>query len=78
MHTGRVGHPNNLPDEGRLIAPSAIAQDEVVETLDEIVVVGTRRKGRTAIETAVPITSPLMLPRPSMAQRKIARIGPTV
>ena len=32
-----------------------MAQEEVVATLDEIVVVGTRRKGRTAIETAVPI-----------------------
>lgn len=25
MHTGRVGHPENLPDEARLLAPSAIA-----------------------------------------------------
>ena len=38
------------------LAPcNAIAQQEVVETLDEIVIVGTRRKGRTAIETAVPV-----------------------
>jgi len=33
----------------------AIAQQEVVKTLDEIVIVGTRRKGRTAVETAVPV-----------------------
>lgn len=34
----------------------AIAQQEVVKTpLDEIVVTGTRRKGRTAVETAVPV-----------------------
>jgi len=33
----------------------AIAQQEVVRTLDEIVVVGTRRQGRTAIDTAVPV-----------------------
>lgn len=25
MHTGRVGHPNNLPSGGRILAPSAIA-----------------------------------------------------
>lgn len=25
MHTGRIGHPNNLPDGARLMAPSAIA-----------------------------------------------------
>ncbi len=25
MHTGRVGHPLNLPDGGRIVAPSAIA-----------------------------------------------------
>lgn len=25
MHTGRIGHPNNLPDGARLVAPSAIA-----------------------------------------------------
>jgi iron complex outermembrane receptor protein len=41
---------------GAALAPSnAIAQQEVVETLDEIVVVGTRRKDRSAVETAVPI-----------------------
>jgi iron complex outermembrane receptor protein len=34
---------------------SAYAQQEVVETRDEIVVVGTRRQGRTAVETAVPV-----------------------
>ena len=38
------------------LAPcNAIAQQEVVETLDEIVVVGTRRQGRTAVESAVPV-----------------------
>ncbi len=38
------------------LAPcNAIAQQEVVKTLDEIVIVGTRRKDRTAIETAVPV-----------------------
>jgi N-ethylmaleimide reductase len=25
MHTGRVGHPNNLPTGGALVAPSALA-----------------------------------------------------
>jgi hypothetical protein len=34
---------------------NAIAQQEVVETLEEVVVVGTRRQGRTAVETAVPV-----------------------
>jgi iron complex outermembrane receptor protein len=33
----------------------AIAQQEIVSTFEEIVVVGTRRQGRTAIETPVPI-----------------------
>lgn len=33
----------------------ATAQQEVVGTLDEIVIVGTRRQGRTAVETAVPV-----------------------
>jgi len=38
------------------LAPcNAIAQQEVVRTLDEIVITGTRRKGRTAVETAVPV-----------------------
>ena len=38
------------------LAPcSAIAQQEEVNALEEVVVVGTRRKGRTAIETAVPV-----------------------
>jgi len=37
------------------LAPcDAIAQQEVVSTLEEVVVVGTRRQGRTAVETAVP------------------------
>ncbi len=34
---------------------NAIAQQEVVKTLDEIVIIGTRRQGRTAVETAVPV-----------------------
>lgn len=34
MHTGRIGHPNNLPKGGRLIAPSAIAQQGEVSTYD--------------------------------------------
>jgi iron complex outermembrane receptor protein len=38
------------------LAPSgATAQQQGAETLDEVVVVGTRRQGRTAIETAVPV-----------------------
>lgn len=38
------------------LAPcNAIAQQEVVKSLDEIVTVGTRRKDRSAIETAVPV-----------------------
>ncbi len=38
------------------LAPSiTIAQQEVDETLDEVVVVGTRRQGRIAVETAVPV-----------------------
>jgi len=38
------------------LAPcDAIAQQEVVNTLEEVVVVGTRRQGRTAVETAVPV-----------------------
>jgi len=38
------------------LAPcNAIAQQEVVRFVDEVVVVGTRRKGRTAVETAVPV-----------------------
>ena len=38
------------------LAPcNATAQHEVVETPEEIVVVGTRRQGRTGIETAVPV-----------------------
>jgi outer membrane cobalamin receptor len=39
-----------------VLAPhNAIAQQEVVKTLKEVVVIGTRRRGRTAIETAVPV-----------------------
>ena len=34
---------------------SAIAQQAGAETLEEVVVVGTRRQGRTAVETAVPV-----------------------
>jgi iron complex outermembrane receptor protein len=38
------------------IAPyDATAQQEVVNTFEEVVVVGTRRQGRTAIETPVPV-----------------------
>ena len=38
------------------LAPcDAFAQREVVNTLEEVVVVGTRRQGRTAVETAVPV-----------------------
>ncbi len=38
------------------LAPcNAIAQQEAAEILEEIVVLGTRRQGRTAIETAVPV-----------------------
>ncbi len=32
MHTGRIGHPNNLPPNGRVIAPSAIAQPGEIST----------------------------------------------
>jgi len=39
-----------------MLAPqNAIAQQEVVRTLDEIVIIGTRRQGRTSVETAVPV-----------------------
>lgn len=34
MHTGRVGHTNNLPEQGRLLAPSAIAQSGEISTYD--------------------------------------------
>jgi iron complex outermembrane receptor protein len=34
---------------------AAIAQDEVDQTLDEIIIVGTRRQGRTATNTPVPV-----------------------
>lgn len=34
MHTGRVGHTNNLPEGGRLLAPSAIAQAGDISTYD--------------------------------------------
>ncbi|MFT6922837.1 MAG: N-ethylmaleimide reductase [Crocinitomicaceae bacterium] len=34
MHTGRVGHTNNLPKGGRLLAPSAIAQTGDISTYD--------------------------------------------
>ncbi|PWL23505.1 MAG: alkene reductase [Fluviicola sp. XM-24bin1] len=32
MHTGRVGHTNNLPEGARLLAPSAIAQKGEIST----------------------------------------------
>jgi iron complex outermembrane receptor protein len=38
-----------------LVPCDAFAQQEVVNTLEEVVVVGTRRQGRTAVETAVPV-----------------------
>ncbi len=34
---------------------AAIAQDELDQTLEEIIVVGTRRQGRTAVNSAVPV-----------------------
>lgn len=34
MHTGRIGHPNNLPEGGRVIGPSAVAQQGEVSTYD--------------------------------------------
>jgi N-ethylmaleimide reductase len=34
MHTGRVGHTNNLPKGGRLLAPSALAQAGDISTYD--------------------------------------------
>lgn len=34
MHTGRVGHPNNLPEGARVMAPSAIAQKGETSTYD--------------------------------------------
>ena len=38
------------------LAPcTAFAQQEITETLEEVVVIGTRRQGRTNVETAVPI-----------------------
>lgn len=34
MHTGRIGHPNNLPDGARVLGPSAIAQKGETTTYD--------------------------------------------
>lgn len=34
MHTGRVGHPDNLPDGAQLLAPSAIAQQGEISVYD--------------------------------------------
>ena len=34
MHTGRIGHPNNLPSGARVIGPSAIAQRGETSTYD--------------------------------------------
>ena len=34
MHTGRVGHPNNLADTANLLGPSAIAQQGEISTYD--------------------------------------------
>ena len=38
-----------------LASPTATAQEEVTSAFEEIVVLGTRREGRTAIETPVPV-----------------------
>ncbi len=35
MHTGRIGHPNNLPEGARLLAPSAIAAKGEMWTDDQ-------------------------------------------
>jgi len=32
MHTGRVGHPNNLPDGAKVLGPSAVAQVGEIST----------------------------------------------
>ena len=34
MHTGRIGHSNNLPEGARILAPSAIAQQGEISTYD--------------------------------------------
>jgi len=34
MHTGRVGHPNNLPDGAKVLGPSAVAQVGEISTYD--------------------------------------------
>lgn len=34
MHTGRIGHPNNLPDGARVLGPSPIAQVGEISTYD--------------------------------------------
>lgn len=34
MHTGRVGHPNNLPENAKLLGPSAIEQIGEISTYD--------------------------------------------
>jgi N-ethylmaleimide reductase len=34
MHNGRIGHGNNLPEGGRIIAPSAVQQEGEVTTYD--------------------------------------------
>jgi N-ethylmaleimide reductase len=34
MHTGRIGHSNNLPEGARILAPSAIAQQGEIATYD--------------------------------------------
>ena len=40
---------------GALAPGKVAAQEEIVQTLEEVVVIGTRRQGRTNVETAVPI-----------------------
>lgn len=34
MHTGRIGHPNNLPEDAKVLGPSPIAQKGEVSTYD--------------------------------------------
>jgi N-ethylmaleimide reductase len=34
MHSGRIGHPNNLPENAKLLGPSAIAQVGEISTYD--------------------------------------------
>lgn len=36
MHTGRVSHPDNLPEHGRVLAPSAVPLEETEMWVDEL------------------------------------------